>query len=229
MTRAERLTGEDEHANVPARTEQVVHVGARAAVLFDRLRNKVSPRTYLCRYSKWRLTHSVSFYTELVPWPTDSTEHVPRPHTHTQRGITAHLSCSHTPCCCCIPNKQEEGVERATDCDWVGDPWRGLPTGNSTAFLCLSATASYYPSNFPSPLPGLLMHPIIGASHDYGNVSSCNPAFFPDTSIQAMIVIHKGMGVLTLFILNTLEHLIEMSHYERGTDFYYYFGWLAYI
>ncbi len=157
---------------------------------------KCPPRTYLCRYSKWRLTHSVSFYTELVPWPTDSTEHVPRPHTHTHthRGITAHLSCSHTPCCC-IPNKQEEGVERAIDCDWVGTPWRGLPTSNSTAFLlCLSAAASYYPSNFPSPLPGLLMHPIIGASHDYGNGSYCNPAFFPDTSIQAMIVKHKRNG-----------------------------------
>lgn len=36
--------------------------------------------------------------------------------THTRRGITAHLSCSHTPCCC-IPNKREEGVERAIDCD----------------------------------------------------------------------------------------------------------------
>jgi len=32
MTHADILTGEDEHANVPARTEQVVHVGARAAV-----------------------------------------------------------------------------------------------------------------------------------------------------------------------------------------------------
>lgn len=40
MTRADPRTGEDEHANIPARTEQVVHVGARAAVLSDTLRNK---------------------------------------------------------------------------------------------------------------------------------------------------------------------------------------------
>lgn len=82
---------------------------------------------------------------------------------------------------------------------------------------CSSAAASYSPSNFPSPLPRLLMHPIIGASHDYGNGFYCNPAFFllDDTSIQAMIVIHKGMGGLTLFIPNMLGHLIEMSHYER--------------
>lgn len=74
--------------------------------------------------------------------------------THTRREITAHLSCSHTPCCCCIPNKREEGVERAIDCDWVGDQWRGLPTSNSRPFLlCLSATASYYPSKLPLSSP----------------------------------------------------------------------------
>lgn len=89
-------------------------------------RNKVSSRTYLCRYSKWRLRHSVSFYTELVPWPTDSTEHVPRPHTHTQRNHSPSLLLTHTMLL--LHTKQAGGGSGEGDRLWLsGGPVKGAP------------------------------------------------------------------------------------------------------
>ncbi len=99
-------------------------------------------------------------------------------HTHKQRNHSPSLLLTHTMLL--LHTKQAGGGSREGDRLWLsGGPVKGALNQqlNSIPPLFLSAAASYYPSNFPSPLPGLLMHPIIGASHDYGNGSYCNPAF----------------------------------------------------
>lgn len=155
---------------------------------FDSITNKVS-RTYFCRYSKWRLVHSDG---QLLHWACAVTSAFPYRQTALSmcRDLSTHARAraqrNHSPSLPRSHTKQAGGGGR--DWDWVGDPWRGLPTGN-----CDALRPVYQPQHLPPPRthPVHLMHIIIAVSHD-----CCNDSYWsPSVCLTPVVILtHKGTG-----------------------------------